>query len=114
MAAKRKVILVEVADSLDSFNESGPVLVDEFDTLKEAKARAKWWLTEEAMNRIERSERFGYAVVTVDGECRAEYVPVGEKHPLAVSRGKATKAEQHGRYLDCGPGAWDDRDNPDY
>lgn len=27
---------------------------------------------------------------------------------------KASREEQHARYLDCGPGAWDDRDNPDY
>ncbi len=26
----------------------------------------------------------------------------------------ASREEQHARYLDCGPGAWDDRDNPDY
>lgn len=25
-----------------------------------------------------------------------------------ASRG-ASRAEQHGRYVDCGPGAWDDR-----
>lgn len=26
----------------------------------------------------------------------------------------ASREEQHGRYIDCGPEAWDDRDNPDY
>lgn len=27
-----------------------------------------------------------------------------------LRRGYASRAEQHARYLDCGPGAWDDRD----
>jgi len=39
-------------------------------------------------------------------------------HPEAPARGRkrpatprnASRAEQHARYLDCGPGAWDDRD----
>jgi len=35
--------------------------------------------------------------------------------PLKRTRSrKASCEEQYGRYLDCGPGNWDDRDNPDY
>lgn len=39
------------------------------------------------------------------------------KKPRAPRKPKAkvaTREEQHGTYLDSGPQAWDDRDNPDY
>lgn len=35
------------------------------------------------------------------------------KRPIRVARVKprvASREEQHARYIDCGPGAWDDRE----
>jgi hypothetical protein len=38
---------------------------------------------------------------------------VGKYHSVSKrAERKATRAEQHARYLDCGPQAWDDRDSP--
>jgi len=70
---KARKIEVHVADNAEDMAIDGAVLVDEFDTIKEAKARAKWWLTEEAQNRIERTLRFGYSQVIVDGVVRFDF-----------------------------------------
>lgn len=48
----------------------------------------------------ERARRFMQAPVKAQG-------PAERKRGL---RRNASKAEQHARYIDCGPGAWDDRE----
>lgn len=35
---------------------------------------------------------------------------VAVRRRRAVKEKVATRDEQHARYIDCGPGAWDDRD----
>ena len=42
-----------------------------------------------------------------NGQCKAC------SEPEARAR-VASQEEQRARYLDCGPQAWDDRDNPDF
>jgi hypothetical protein len=48
--------------------EHGP-----FETVKEAKQRAKYYLTEEYRIASESSERLGYAQVLFDGECQYNF-----------------------------------------
>lgn len=48
-------------------------IVDTFDTIGEAKKRAKHYLTDEYQRLVEMSEPLGYAQVVVDGECLYDY-----------------------------------------
>lgn len=43
-------------------------VVDKYDTLKEAKRRAKYLLTDEAQRTFEMSEPLRYARITLNGE----------------------------------------------
>lgn len=48
-------------------------IVDSFDTIAEAKKRAKYYLTDEYQRQIESSAPMGYAQVVVNGECLYDY-----------------------------------------
>lgn len=49
----------------------------EFDTIAEAKKRAKHYLTDDFMHLIEASEPMRYAQVRVNGECVYDYFRKG-------------------------------------
>lgn len=70
--AKTKVIKV-----LAAINQEG-ILNDvhtetEWETIKTAKAKAKYYLSEEYMRVCESATRLGYAQVLVNGDCIADY-----------------------------------------
>ncbi len=44
-----------------------------FDTLKEAKEKAKYYLTEDYRRSSEASDRLGYSQVLKDGKCIYDY-----------------------------------------
>lgn len=48
-------------------------VVNEFDTIGEAKRKAKYYLTDEYQHVIESSRPMQYAQVVVNGECLCEY-----------------------------------------
>lgn len=52
-------------------------IVDSFDTIAEAKKRAKYYLTDDYQQRIESSEPMRYAQVVVNGECVEDYFRKG-------------------------------------
>lgn len=52
-------------------------VVDEFDTIGEAKRKAKHYLTDEYQNLIEASEPMQYSQVVVNGECLYDYFRKG-------------------------------------
>jgi hypothetical protein len=52
-------------------------IVDSFDTIAEAKKRAKYYLTDDYQQRIESSEPIRYAQVWVNGECVEDYFRKG-------------------------------------
>lgn len=62
-------IEVLVARSQEQFEKLGPDFGTEEDTVKKAKARAKYYLTKEYQAVAESSERYGYAQVIADGQC---------------------------------------------
>lgn len=55
----------------------------------------------------------GQIVRRVDGKLvldRHACLPmIRTRRRVSVASRVASREEQHGRYLDCGPGAWDDR-----
>jgi hypothetical protein len=57
----------------DYEQQRGCVIDHECDTVKEAKARAKRFLTEEYRRNSEASARLAYSQVTVNGECVQDY-----------------------------------------
>lgn len=71
--AMNKNITVIVARSQDDFDRLGYDFDhDGFCTLKEAKARAKYYLTKEYAQHAQEdlnAEPYGYAQVLVNGEC---------------------------------------------
>lgn len=52
-------------------------IVDQFDTIAEAKRRAKHYLTDEYQAQIESSEPMQYAQVVVNGDCLYDYFRKG-------------------------------------
>lgn len=52
-------------------------IVDSFDTISEAKKRAKYYLSDDYQRVIESSEPIRYAQVVVDGQCVADYFRKG-------------------------------------
>lgn len=46
---------------------------DGFSNIKEAKARAKYYLTADYQRASESSERLGYARVLLNGDCVADF-----------------------------------------
>lgn len=73
----KRTIAVLAAESQTVLEHSGAAVSFEFDTIREAKERAKYYLTEEYRVRSEASERLGYSQVVVDGECVADYFGKG-------------------------------------
>lgn len=70
---KTKQITVEAARTQLQVEAGQCDVVQDFDTVKEAKDRAKYYLTDEFRQASEASERLGYARVLVDGNCVADY-----------------------------------------
>lgn len=68
-----KEIKVLAADSQDEMERRGAEIEFSFDTVKEAKERAKYYLTEEYRRVSESSRRLGYAQVLVNGTCVADF-----------------------------------------
>jgi hypothetical protein len=68
-----KTITVLAAPSLDSFDQFGPAMEWEMETVKTAKERAKYLLTDTYQHTAEMSQPFGYAQVCVNGECVADF-----------------------------------------
>jgi hypothetical protein len=84
-----KAIEVQAARSQESLEWSGADhWMDGFETVAEAKAKAKHYLTEEYRRVSESSERLGYARVMVDGVCVADYFPA---QAFEVKRGSGLK-----------------------
>lgn len=71
MKAKRIEVLAAVRqDLLDS---RGADVDQTFDTIGEAKRKAKYYLTEEFMRSCETTIRMGYSQVVVNGECLYDF-----------------------------------------
>jgi hypothetical protein len=68
-----KTIEVRAAHSQEAVLNHQCDTVDSFDTVAEAKKRAKYYLTDEYQRVIESSEPMRYAQVVVNGECRYDY-----------------------------------------
>jgi hypothetical protein len=72
-----KRITILAAVSLGDLCDNGAAVEDrDFDTLGDAKRRARYLLTEEYRRITESAECLGYAQVLVDGECVADYFAV--------------------------------------
>lgn len=65
-------------------------------------------------NRKPHEHQFGFQrYKCVDPECRKPFKlssPPVIKRTLVARERVASREEQHSRYLDCGPQAWDDKD----
>lgn len=70
-----KRIIVLAARTQDELDAKGADVEvrNGYDTIAEAKKRAKYFLTEEYRLVSEASERLGYSQVLVNGECVADY-----------------------------------------
>jgi hypothetical protein len=68
-----KRITVQVAEDQETFEQQGCMFETTHETLKEAKQKARYYLSEEYMNVIEASRRLGYAQVLVNGRCEYDY-----------------------------------------
>ncbi len=66
--------ILEAATTQEKVESGQCDLIQEFDSIKEAKLRAKYVLTENFAQNNEMKEKFGYARIMVDGECRADYL----------------------------------------
>jgi len=69
-----KQITVAAAKTIEQ-SEAGQndVWFDGFDTIAEAKKRAKYYLSDDYMRSGEMSEPLGYAQVIVDGEVHSDF-----------------------------------------
>ena len=68
-----KEITVRACRNADSYERGWDTEETHIDTVKEAKERAKYFLTEEYRNASEASERLMYAQVVVNGEVMHDY-----------------------------------------
>jgi len=64
---KTKIITVVAAPTQEALNVAGATIEVRCDTVKEAKTRARYYLTEGFARYSEMSEALGYAQVRVDG-----------------------------------------------
>ncbi len=72
-----KRITVLAAETQETFNAQGPMFEETHcDTIKEAKARARYLLTEEYQHVIESSTRLGYSQVCINGDCLHDFFGV--------------------------------------
>lgn len=69
----RKEIEVRAATTQQRVLDGKCDIVDSFDTIREAKARAKYYLTDEYQRVVEAAEPLKYAQVVVDDGCVADY-----------------------------------------
>ena len=69
----KRVIEVRAAYSQGAVLNHECDIVDEFDTIGEAKRKAKYYLTDDYQRVIESSRPMTYAQVVVNGECVADY-----------------------------------------
>jgi hypothetical protein len=65
--------LVVAAYSQEDLRENGSNVEFDFDTLAEAKRKAKYYLTDEYQHVSESSQPNGYSQVLKDGEVIADY-----------------------------------------
>lgn len=76
---RRRVIKVLAAESREAFERLGAVVVlDHFQTLRQARERARHLLTEDYRLTCEASERLGYAQVLVNEECEYDFFGEGK------------------------------------
>lgn len=69
-----KTITVLAFQSWQDFhNQSGAVAESTFDTLREARARARYYLTDAFQASGELAAPLHYSQVLVDGECVSDY-----------------------------------------
>lgn len=68
-----KIIKVLAARSQEQLENDGADVEQEFDTLKDARERAKYYLSETFRLTSEASERLGYSQVLVNDECVNDY-----------------------------------------
>lgn len=68
-----KIIEVRAARSQEDVLNHQCDIVDQFDTIAEAKRKARYYLTDEYQQVIEASEPMRYAQVVVNDECLYDY-----------------------------------------
>lgn len=73
---KKKIEVRAARSQRDVLNHECDI-VDEFDTIAEAKRKAKHYLSDEYQRLIEASEPMRYAQVVVSGECVVDYFRKG-------------------------------------
>ena len=65
-----------------------------------------------------KAARAAGAALTGELACKGAPIPEPQAKPVRTQRSRervASREEQYGRYLDCGPAAWDDRGlSPDF
>ena len=65
------------------------------------------------MNMKERyAQRHAERAAREREEAKATKAPARRRRTTTRVSVVASREEQHGRYLDCGPAAWDDRESP--
>ena len=85
MSAKQ--ITVEAAWCQAAVEQGQCDVVNEVDTIKEAKAKARHYLTDEYRRASEASFRLGYARVMVNGECVFDqFNEVDVLHPMSCNQ----------------------------
>jgi hypothetical protein len=73
MEQTMKTITVKAARTQDAVLNGQCDVVESFDTLKEARKHAQYYVSEAFRVSSEASERLGYSAVFVDGECVNDY-----------------------------------------
>lgn len=68
-----KTITVKAARTQTDVDNGQCDVVLTFDTLKEARKHAQYYVSEAFRVSSEASERLGYSAVYVDGECVSDY-----------------------------------------
>ena len=75
---KEKVIELEVADTQTNVERGQCDICETFDTIKEARARAKLWLDPEFYRRASETDNvMRYARIMVNGECLYDFFAKG-------------------------------------
>lgn len=66
-------IEIEAAFNQEAVQDGQCVVVESCDTIKEAKARVKYILSDDFRRSSELTNRIGYARIMADGECLYDY-----------------------------------------
>ncbi len=93
------VYTIEAATTQDRVQDGQCDVVETADTLKEAKARAKYLLTSDFQISGEMSECLGYARVMLSGECVADFFQPDRK---ANDRRNQIRRDRNACYADLG------------